>query len=98
MENKDIETIREAVGQVMHPAINCSLTELGIVKDLVFDENKVKVTLAFPFPGIPIANQLMESIREPISQLGAEADFEVTQMTPEEVQAFLSMEQQNWKG
>ncbi len=98
MENTDIEAIREVVGKVMHPAINCSLLELGIVKDLVLDDNKVKVTLAFPFAGIPIANQLMESIREPISQLGVESDFEVTQMSPEEVETFLSMEQKNWKG
>ena len=47
--------VLEAISKVMHPAINCSLTELGIVKDLeIYDENIVIATFVFPFQKIPI--------------------------------------------
>lgn len=40
----------------------------------------------------------MNSVSEPIKNLGAEIEVEITIMNPEELQAFLAMEQESWRG
>ena len=92
------EEIQEAIAQVKHPAIDHTLVDLGIVKDVTVEGNKVAVTFAFPFPNIPIKDELVNSIRGPVEALGAELEVDITLMTQEEIQKFLAMEQEAWKG
>ena len=89
--------VQKAVSQVKHPAIDHTLPDLGIVKDITVEGNKVMVTFAFPFPNIPIKDRLVNSIREPIEELGAEVEVKITEMNQEELQKFLTMEQEAWK-
>jgi metal-sulfur cluster biosynthetic enzyme len=91
------EDVQKAVAQVKHPAIDYTLLDLGIVKDITVEGNKVTATFAFPFPNIPIKDQLINSIREPIEELGAEVEVKITEMNQEELQKFLTMEQEAWK-
>ncbi len=91
------EAVRNALTQVKHPAIDRTLMELGILKDIAVEDGKVTITLAFPFPGIPIADLLVNSVREPVEKLGANVEVKTTVMTAEELQAFLAMEQEAWK-
>jgi len=99
MEDKvSAEDVRRAVEHVKHPAIDRTLIDLGIVKDIEVESGKAKVTFAFPFPNIPIKDMLIESIRAPISELGLEMEAEVVVMTPEELQRFLEMEREGWMG
>jgi len=90
------EKVRNAVAQVKHPAIDRTLMELGILKDITVEGDTVFVTLAFPFPGIPIREMLVESVRKPVEELGAKVEVKTTVMTAEELQAFLAMEQEAW--
>jgi len=90
------EKVRNAVAQVRHPAIDRTLMELGILKDITVEDDKVIITLAFPFPGIPIRELLVESVREPVEEMGAKVEVKTTVMTAEELQAFLAMEQEAW--
>ena len=90
------EKVRNAVAQVRHPAIDRTLMELGILKDITVEGDKVIITLAFPFPGIPIRELLVESVREPVEEMGAKVEVKTTVMTTEELQAFLAMEQEAW--
>ena len=92
------DEVRKALEQVKHPAIDLTLIELGIVKEISVTENNVSITIALPFAGIPIESQLINSVREPVEQLGAEVEVKTSLMNPEEVQKFLSMEQKAWKG
>ena len=92
------DEVRKALDQVKHPAIDLSLVELGIVKEILVTDNKVSITIALPFAGIPIESQLINSVREPVEKLGAELEIKTTLMNPEEVQKFLSMEKEAWKG
>jgi len=82
---------------VKHPAIDRTLMELGILKDITVEGDTVFVTLAFPFPGIPIRELLVESVRKPVEELGAKVEVKTTVMTAEELQAFLAMEQEAWR-
>ena len=98
MDNILKEKLENAIANVMHPAINLSLTTLGIVKDVKISDEKVEVTYAFPFPNIPIADQLINSVKNPVTNLGVEFDYQVVIMTEEEKQKFLHLEASAWKG
>ena len=84
--------------KVKHPAIDRSLIELGIVKNIAFEGNTVEVTMALPFANIPILGDLVDSLREPIEKSGGEFKVKLTEMNEEERQAFLTMEKESWKG
>ena len=91
------EKVRNVVARVKHPAIDRALTELGILKDIAVEDDTVIITLAFPFPGIPIRELLVESVRKPVEELGAKVEVKTTVMTAEELKAFLAMEREAWK-
>jgi len=92
------ENVRKAMAQIKHPAIDRTLIDLGMVKDITIEGNKVTVTLAVPFPGIPIKDLLVNSVREPIEKLGAKVEVKLAVMNQQELQAFLTMENESWKG
>lgn len=84
--------------KVKHPAIDRSLPDLGIVKEIAVKDSKVVITMALPFPGIPIKSQLVSSISKPIEKLGFEVEVKQTIMNQEELQSFLKKEQESWIG
>lgn len=90
--------IRKAIAQVRHPAIDCTLVELVIVKAITFKNDKVVVTMAFPIPNIPIRDMIINSVKDSIIKLGAECQIKETIMSQQERAAFLDKEQKNWKG
>ncbi|MCD6574675.1 DUF59 domain-containing protein [Candidatus Aerophobetes bacterium] len=92
------EKVNKVIAQIRHPTIARTLTDLGIVKNVMVNGKKVTVTLAFPFPNIPIKDYLIGSVKEPVEKLGAEVDVKVTVMSQEEIQKFLIMEQESWEG
>jgi metal-sulfur cluster biosynthetic enzyme len=94
-------TIKEVVDvmqQVEHPSIRLSLIELGILTEIELIDNDVVVVFAFPFPNIPIADQLIHSIEKPINQLGLNLQYQIRTMSSEEKQRFLQLEASAWKG
>ncbi len=95
---KTKEEVLTLISGVMHPAINYSLTDLGIVKEINMNENTAEVLFAFPFPGIPIAEVLVNSIAQPILSEGIEFKYKIDLMTPEEKDKFMKMEAEGWKG
>ena len=92
------EDIRKAIAGIKHPAIDYTLLELGIVRDMNIENGKATIILAFPFPNIPIKDHLINRVREPVEKLGVEVEMEVTVMNQEELQRFLAMERDAWKG
>jgi metal-sulfur cluster biosynthetic enzyme len=100
VKNITEEDVHQAIGQVMHPEISCTLVELGMVKDIAVKDNEVSLTLALPLLGIPAAikEYLVNSLRQAVMKLGAKIEVEVAEMNQEERLAFLDMGQKNWKG
>jgi len=98
--NKNIseQEVRKALSEIKHPAIDRTLIDLGILKDINIRNDKVELILAFPSLEIPIKDTLINSVREPIEKLGAEVEVEATVMRQEELQRFLAMEQDAWRG
>ena len=74
--------------------------ELGMVKDIILKANNVTLTLLIPSIEIPenIKNHLIESLRQPIGNIGLNVDVKIETMDQEERQHFLTMEEKNWKG
>ena len=94
------DTVRSLLSGVMHPAINKSLLDLGIIKEISVENEDVLIVFALPFPNIPlqIKDQMIQSILTPLKAEGIEPRIETTVMTQQELNNFLSLEQQNWKG
>ncbi|OQX92180.1 MAG: metal-sulfur cluster biosynthetic enzyme [candidate division Zixibacteria bacterium 4484_95] len=97
-ENISEEEVRKVVGQVKHPVIDCTLVELGIVKDITVEDKKAIVTMVFPSPNIPIKDDLVNSLKEALNKLDVEVEVRLGVMDHEEVEKFLDMEKENWKG
>jgi metal-sulfur cluster biosynthetic enzyme len=93
------EQALEIVKDVKHPSIDNTLLNLGILKDLtVSNDNFVTLTLALPFPEIPILDMLINSLAQPLMEAGAEIGVETVVMTDEEKQRFFELEKAGWKG
>jgi len=98
-KEKSEEDIHQVVAEIKHPAIDRTLVDLGIVKEIAVKGNKVLVTMALPFPGIPaqVRDYLVNSVVEQIKKMDVEVEVELKIMNQEELQAFLAMEQESWK-
>jgi thioredoxin 1 len=98
--NISLEDVQREVGQVMHPAINRSLVDLGMVKDVALKDDVVTLTLVLPALDIPasVKDHLVDSLRTAVAKLGPEVEVEITKMNEEERYNFLAMEQESWKG
>jgi metal-sulfur cluster biosynthetic enzyme len=88
----------KTLDKVEHPAISYSLIKLGIVAQVELIENKVTIVFAFPFPNIPIADVLINSIAQPIYDMGLEFEHSIKIMTDDERTRFLKLETEAWKG
>ena len=92
-KNDVIKTLED----VKHPAINLSLIELGMLRDITLEGDTVKAEFVFPFPNIPIKEALFASVRNPLEGMDLKVVFSETVMTPDEVERFLALETANWK-
>ena len=95
---KTKEDILKSLENVMHPAINFSLVKLGIVKDVLVEEDTAKVIFALPFPNIPIINDLIFSVSQPIMNMDFKFKYETVIMNEEEKARFMQLETDGWKG
>ena len=98
MEKLTQDKAWKALEKVQHPAINFSLAELGILKDIDISGEMLTITLALPFPEIPIIDTLVNSLVEPLNKYDIEIGVETVLMTEQEKQRFFDLEHQGWKG
>ena len=96
----DFFKVIQTLESVQHPAIATSLINLGILQDIDFDEenNKVLATFVWPFPNIPIRDQIINSVKAPLSQMGLDLEFKERIMNEDEKQKFLELEKKYWRG
>ena len=84
--------------KVKHPTINYSLIKLGIIADVKLKENKVFVVFAFPFPTIPIADEIIQSVKHRVRSLSFSFSYKVRIMNEVEKVRFLKSENEGWNG
>lgn len=89
----------EAIRDVKHPSIDCTLVNLGIARDITISENHILLTMALPFAGVPqsIQQTMAEGLVEKLAAFGREIKVEATIMNEKEKQHFLYLEHSHWK-
>jgi len=96
--NVSSDTIKKLLEKVKHPSIDDTLLNLGIIKNVEVEGNKVIITLAFPFENILIKELLVNLVKEPLDRLKMDIEIKTTTMDKKELQKFLNLEQKNWTG
>jgi Mrp family chromosome partitioning ATPase len=92
--------ILKTLNQVKHPEMNGrNLVELQMVKDVDVNNSNILVTLALPNLNVPIKDELIETVKQEVVDIGPGMNVEVkvVEMNPEERSAFSAMarEEQN---
>jgi len=87
----------KALNKTVHPEINSSLPELGMIRDVNVKDSDVSVVLALPFPEIPILDQLVSIIKESLRDISRDVKVETVVMTEAEKQAFMQKAKDGWK-
>ncbi len=95
-KNISKEEIHQAVAKVRHPEIDRTLVELGMIKDIAIVNDKVILSMALPFMGVPIKDYLVRSVEEVVTKLGVDIEVKLTEMNKEERDAFMAMAQEGW--
>jgi ATP-binding protein involved in chromosome partitioning len=90
--------VRDALARVPHPEIDHTLVELEMVKDIVVGDGKASVTLVLPFLGVPIRDDLVDSLRNAIKELGGDVEVNMAEMTQKGRETFMAMAQEAWLG
>ncbi len=96
--NISSDNIKKLLGKVKHPSINDTLLSLGIIKGIEVKGDKITIILAFPFENIPIKEDLIKLVKEPLDKLKINIEIKTITMEEKELQKFLSSEQKNWSG
>ena len=99
MNSFSSQDVEQALSKVMHPEISYSLVGLGMINDVVNKENKVGLTLKLPFLGIPIKEDLIQSIKGALADLDKSIQVEINEeeMNQEEREKFMRMAKEGWK-
>ena len=92
------EEVQKILAAVMHPTIGASLVELGMLRDVKLEGDKVTVTMVLPFPGVPIKEMLATNVRKPLEKEGLKVEIKEAVMNQGELERFLKMEQEKWQG
>ncbi|MBN1872523.1 MAG: DUF59 domain-containing protein [Candidatus Omnitrophica bacterium] len=91
--------IKKVISKVMHPEINYSLLDLGMVEDVLYEQGRVKLTLNLPSLEVPIKGILVESIKKVLADLdnSIEVKINIEQMTEQQREKFVKMAKEGWK-
>jgi Mrp family chromosome partitioning ATPase len=86
--------IYQALSHVNHPEItNRNLVDLRVISEVHVKDSNVHVTLALPNLQSPIKGELIEAVKQAVSEItdNLNVDISVTEMNPEQRSAFLAI-------
>jgi Mrp family chromosome partitioning ATPase len=86
------EQVREALLKVIHPEIKKNLVELGMIRDVVVDSDRVKFTLVLPFMNVPIKDELIVGAKKAVEEIssGLPVEVNLAEMSQQERAAFMA--------
>ena len=68
MDADTCRTLIKKIKNIKHPAINHTLYDLRILNNIALNDETIEITVTFPFPNIPIADQIINSICNPLKE------------------------------
>jgi len=91
--------IEQALSKVMHPEINYSLIDLGMIEDVVCKKDEVHLALKLPFLQVPVKDLLIDIVKKALSDLNSsiQVEIDMEQMSQEERENFMKMAKEGWK-
>ncbi len=92
----DEQQIYQALQGVKHPELGRSLMELGMIRDIRVDDERVRFTVVLPFMNVPIKDQIVNEARAAVKKLpGVEGvDIELAEMTQKERARFMAAQEE----
>lgn len=76
-ESVDREAVIAALKQVYDPEIPVDVYELGLIYDIKIDGTKVSITMTLTAPNCPIADEVVEQVRNGVFAVRAVSDVDV---------------------
>jgi len=91
--------IEQALSKVMHPEINYSLVDMGMIDNVVCEEERIRLTLKLPFLNVPVKEFLIQGIKEALAGLdeALQVKLNLEEMSEEERDSFKKMAKEGWK-
>ena len=89
------EIINQRLSKAMHPEINSSLLELGMIKDVKLKNSEISLTLLLPFLNVPIKDMLIQIIKDSLKS--KKVKIKIAEMNEKEKEKFMEMAQQGWR-
>ena len=91
-----LDEIRKALDQVMDPELNKSILELGMARDIAYQDGVVSFTLALTTMSCPLTNQMSQEARERLMALDGVRDvvIKTREMSAEEKKQIFGESQQ----
>ena len=77
VESVDREAVIAALKQVYDPEIPVDVYELGLIYDIKIDGTKVSITMTLTAPNCPIADEVVEQVRNGVFAVRAVSDVDV---------------------
>jgi ATP-binding protein involved in chromosome partitioning len=93
------EEVMQAMAKAAHPEIDCSLVELGMIKHVTAEQEKVVVTMNLPFPRVPVKDELVRIVTEAVANEDHTSQVEVqfATMNEEEREEFMKKAREKWR-
>jgi len=93
------EQVMQALARTMHPEIAYSLVDLGMIRHVSIEKEKVIVTINLPFMGVPIREELTRIVREAVTSEDQTSQVEVqyATMSQEEREEFITKAREKWR-
>lgn len=77
VESVDREAVIGALKQVFDPEIPVDVYELGLIYDIKIDGTRVSITMTLTAPNCPIADEVVEQVRNGVFAVKAVTDVDV---------------------
>jgi len=93
------KSVEKALSKLMHPEINYSLVDLGMIKNVICEGKKVDLTLKLPFLQVPVKDLLITNIKKTLADLdnSIQVETNIEEMSQEERDNFTKMAKEGWK-
>jgi ATP-binding protein involved in chromosome partitioning len=91
--------IEKTLSKVMHPEINYSLVDLGMIEEVVYKQKHVSLALNLPSLQVPVKGILVESIKKVLADLDSsiEVEINIEQLNEQQREKFMKMAKEGWK-
>lgn len=74
------EQILETLRQVTDPEIGLNIVDLGFIKEVLIQEDEIRVKMVLTVPGCPLANYLLFTVREKVEEMAGGKRVTVEQL------------------